>query len=55
MLLNGRRIGNSPIRKRMLVPDKHKITGYRDDVGARKITIELVPGEHEKVYIDMRR
>lgn len=53
VFLDGRRVGVSPVKKKVFGAGPHKLVAYRDDVGSKTFDIELVPGEHVVQDVNM--
>jgi hypothetical protein len=53
VMIDGLRIGVSPVVDRRISAGPHKVVGYRDDVGARVKDVTVEPGQHLLVEIAM--
>jgi hypothetical protein len=45
VLIDGQRIGISPVKERRVAPGPHRITAYRQGVGAKVLDVEIKPGQ----------
>jgi hypothetical protein len=52
-LIDGTRIGVSPVKERPTTPGPHKVTAYRDGVGAKSRDVDLAPGEQATLEFSM--
>ena len=53
VLLNGRRLGASPVTDRRVSPGHYKVVAYRDDVGGRSKRVHLKAGTLSEIDFDM--
>jgi len=53
--IKGRKIGVSPVVSHPIKPGKHRVSGYRDDVGSKRFEIDVAPGEHKTLDVKMYR
>jgi serine/threonine-protein kinase len=53
VFVDGKRVGVSPVEKKVFGAGKHKVVAYRDDVGAKTLEITLEPGKHAAHDVDM--
>jgi serine/threonine protein kinase len=53
VLIDEEAAGVSPVKKRELTPGPHKVVAYRDDIGAKKLDVDLAPGEHRELDVAM--
>ena len=54
VLLNGRRLGASPVVDLRVSPGRYKVMAYRDDVGGRSKRVHLKAGTLSEIEFDMR-
>ncbi len=53
VLVDGKKVGPSPVKKRTFGAGSHRITGYRDNTGPKTVTVSMEPGTHRVEHIDM--